>query len=125
MQIESGKRSGRERRKSKEVRGSVAPKSMQHLFVFTFWAQKNMSAILFAIFNVFCCVKVGLGEWLKRGGSVRGVGEGGVRRVISVRCVTWSLRCVCLLFLSFIIARNVCVSLRFISRCYVAAGSLL
>lgn len=74
MQIESGKRSGWERRKSKEVRGTVAPKSMQHLFVFTFWAQKNMSAILFAIFNVFCCVKVGLGEWLKRGGSVRGVG---------------------------------------------------
>lgn len=27
---------------------------MQHLFVFTFWAAKNMSAILFAIFNVFC-----------------------------------------------------------------------
>lgn len=85
-----------------------------------------MSAILFAIFNVFCCVKVGLGEWLKRVGSVRRAGgEGRRRRVISARCVTWSLRCVCLLFLSFIIARNVCVSLRFISRCYVAAGSLL
>lgn len=99
MQIESGKRSGWERRKSKEVRGSVAPKSMQHLFVFTFWAAficiHLCLPFCLPFLMCFAVLKWGWGSsW--RGVAVSGVwGEGGVRRVISVRCVTWSLRCVC------------------------------
>lgn len=45
----------------------------------------------------FAVLRSGKGSFRRGGRSVRG-GVAGGSRVISVRCVTWSLRCVCFLF---------------------------
>lgn len=63
MQIESGQERERERGRAVEQYAAQSRSKVCSIYLYSpFGLRKNMSAILFAIFNVFCRSEKGVGE---------------------------------------------------------------